>query len=382
MTAYEQADQERKQLWDRKELVKSQMKDITDPEELAEQKKRYSILVAMYEEALLRMEAARPPKDKKRKAPKQRRTALYVDGWLESETACRGEAKDGAVADIFGNTVRWTDLGIEPDDEDKKARLMRCLKRGKASCSPRQQEMLDLFLQGKSLAEIAEATGVDKTTVSKTLKRAKRTINEIEKSMRNEERAKVSGVIDFSSREVAEDILSSLTETQAVYLYLYYGEWLSLRDIGELLNKHYTSVHMGIHRAVKMIREKYNDNEDLMLRGVEDLEPMLYEIYQQPDIEYLVPQRAKDAAKRAYAKRRSPEPMEKKYWHDKEVWNEPLWAQRRVRNIKDSRLLKALQDAAAQRATSVLNLLSKLISYARKKILKGVDSYYEWKKLH
>ena len=155
MTAYEQADQERKQLWDRKELVKSQLKDITDPEELAEQKKRYSILVAMYEEALLRMEAARPPKDKKRKAPKQRRTALYVDGWLESETACRGEAKDGAVADIFGNTVRWTDLGIEPDDEDKKARLMRCLKRGKAACSPRQQEMLDLFLQGKSLAEIA-----------------------------------------------------------------------------------------------------------------------------------------------------------------------------------------------------------------------------------
>lgn len=39
MTAYEQADQERKQLWDRKELVKSQLKDIVDPEELAKQKK-------------------------------------------------------------------------------------------------------------------------------------------------------------------------------------------------------------------------------------------------------------------------------------------------------------------------------------------------------
>ena len=382
MTAYEQADQERKQLWDRKELVKSQLKDITDPEELAEQKKRYSILVAMYEEALLRMEAARPPKDKKRKAPKQRRTALYVDGWLESEAACRGEAKDGAVADIFGNTVRWTDLGIEPDDEDKKARLMRCLKRGKAACSPRQQEMLDLFLQGKSMPEIAKAIGVDKSTVWKTLKRAKKTINEIEGDMRNEERAKALGVIDFSSREVAEDILSSLTETQAVYLYLYYGEWLSLRDIGELLDKGHVSVCRGVHRAVKRIREKYNDNEDLMLCGVEDLEPLLYEIYQQPDIEYLVPQRAKDAAKRAYAKRRSSENREKRALRDREIRNEPLWAQRRVRNIKDSRLLKALQDAAEQRATSVLNLLSKLISYARKKILKGVDSYYEWKKLH
>lgn len=90
MTAYEQADQERKQLWDRKELVKSQMKDITDPEELAKQKKRYGILEAMYEEALLRMEAARPPKDKRRKAPKQRVTALYMDGFLESEATCRG----------------------------------------------------------------------------------------------------------------------------------------------------------------------------------------------------------------------------------------------------------------------------------------------------
>lgn len=78
MTAYEQADQERKQLWDRKELVKSQLKDIVNPEELAKQKKRYGILEAMYEEALLRMEDARPPKDKRRKAPKQRRIALYM----------------------------------------------------------------------------------------------------------------------------------------------------------------------------------------------------------------------------------------------------------------------------------------------------------------
>ena len=382
MTAYEQADQERKQLWDRKELVKSQLKDIVDPEELAKQKKRYGILEAMYEEALLRMEAARPPKDKRRKAPKQRRIALYMEGVLESENACRGEAKDGAVADIFGNTVRWTDLDIDPDDEDRKARLIRCLKRGKVVCSPRQQEMLDLFLQGKSMPEIAKTIGVDKSTVWKTLMRAKKTINEIEGAMRNEERAKALGVIDFSSREVAEDILSSLTETQAVYLYLYYGEWLSLRDIGELLDKNYTAVGKGIHRAVKRIREKYNDNEDLMLCGVEDLEPILYEIYQQPDIEYLVPQRAKDAAKHAYAKRKSPKNMEKRRLHNREIWNEPLWAQRRIRKINDSRLLRALQDAAAQRATSVLHLLSKLISYARKKILKGVDSYYEWKKLH
>lgn len=123
-------------------------------------------------------------------------------------------------------------------------------------------------------------------------------------------------------------------------------------------------------------------NEDLMLCGVEDLEPMLYEIYQQPDIEHLVPQRAKDAAKHAYAKRRFPENMEKRNLRHREIWNEPIWAQRRIRKVNDSRLLRALQDAAAQRATSVLNLLSKLITYARKKILKGVDSYYEWKKLH
>lgn len=77
MTAYEQADQERKQLWDRKELVKSQLKDIVDPEELAKQKKRYGILEAMYEEALLRMEAARPPKDKRRKAQAAQDRSLY-----------------------------------------------------------------------------------------------------------------------------------------------------------------------------------------------------------------------------------------------------------------------------------------------------------------
>ena len=57
MTDYEIAEQERATLYERIKLVKEQMKSITDPQELARQKQRCSILYQMYQEALERKDA-------------------------------------------------------------------------------------------------------------------------------------------------------------------------------------------------------------------------------------------------------------------------------------------------------------------------------------
>lgn len=378
MTDYERADQERATLYERATQVREQLKSITDPAVLAEQKRRLSILEAMYVEALDRMEAARPPAEKKRKAPKQR-VVHYVSAGGDGVTYDWLERNRCTFSDIEGHTVRWEDLGVE--EGSQKERFFRAIKRGRAACSPRQQEMLDLMLQGKSVSEIAETTGVDHSTVSRTLTRAKRTIRKMEDAMARSEKAAAAGAIDVSRREDAERILSVLTETQAVYLYLYYGEWLSMQGIADLLGKDKATVCRTIHRACQRIRDDYNCAEGGVLRGVDALEPMLYEIYQSHAADAIIPQRALDAAKRI---RHRDAARAKAYSKDRRryIFASAMWTHPKTRQEDGSRLLRALRENAAQRAGNMLDWLCALLRYARDKVLRSVDTYYEWQRQH
>lgn len=378
MTAYEIADAERKQFWDRKMLVKEQMQSVTDPAELERQKQRYSILDAMYKDALERMEAARPASQKKRKAPKTR-VVHYVSAGSDGVTYDWLERNHFSFADIEGNTMRWEDLGVE--ESSQKERFFRAIKRGRAACSPRQQEMLDLMLQGKSVCEIAEIIGVDRSTVSCTLTRAKKTIRKMEDAMARSEKTAAAGAIDVSRREVAEHILSVLTETQAVYLYLYYGEWLSMQGIADLLGKDKATVCRTIHRACQRIRDDYNCAEGSVLRGVDALEPMLYEIYQSHAADAIIPQRALEAAKRIQHRDTA---RAKSYSNarNRRIFASAMWTHPKTRQEDGSRLLRALRESAAQRAGSMLEWLCALLRYAKDKVLRSVDTYYEWQRQH
>ena len=53
-------------------------------------------------------------------------------------------------------------------------------------------------------------------------------------------------VVDLADGRVLEAVLSLLTPRQQLYLYLYYGEWLSLREIGRLLRVDHASVLRSI----------------------------------------------------------------------------------------------------------------------------------------
>lgn len=378
MTDYERADQERATLYERKTQVREQLKSITDPVERDAQRKRLGILEAMYKETLDRMEAARPPAEKKQKAPKQR-VVHYVSAGSDGVTYDWLERNRFSFADIEGNTVRWEDLGVEEDSQ--KERFFRATKRGRAVCSPRQREMLDLMLQGKSVSEIAETTGVDRSTVSRTLTRAKRIIRKMEDAMAHSEKIAAAGAIDVSRREVAEHILSVLTETQAVYLYLYYGEWLSMQGIADLLDKDKATVCRTIHRACQRIRDEYDCTEGGVLRGVDALEPMLYEIYLSHAADAIIPQRALEAAKRI---RHRDTARAKAYCKgcSRHIFASAMWTHPKTRQEDGSRLLHALRENAAERAGNMLDWLCALLRYARDKILRSVDTYYEWQCQH
>ena len=153
MTAYEAAVQEKDQLYARIQLVREEIKQEQDPGRRGEQKGRLRILFEMYHESLDRLDALRPPQEKRHKAVK--RTVIHTGvAGADVNSFDFFERCGVTFADLEGNQVRWDDLGS--DNGESRARLMRALRRGRAAVSDRQREMLDLLLQGKTATEIAE----------------------------------------------------------------------------------------------------------------------------------------------------------------------------------------------------------------------------------
>lgn len=256
MTAYEAAVQEKDQLYARIQLVREEIKQEQDTGRRGEQKHRLRILFEMYHESLERLEALRPPQEKRHKAVK--RTVIHTGAaGADVNSFDFFERCDLTFADLEGNQVRWDDLGS--DNGESRARLMRALRRGRAAVSDRQREMLDLLLQGKTATEIAEQLDVNKSTVSRTLLRAKKVLNDKAEDLRQEDLREHPNRLDLAELETARYVLSRLTETQAVYLYLYYGEWLDMRSIGALLGVDHSTVCRTIHRAAGRIRALCTD---------------------------------------------------------------------------------------------------------------------------
>ena len=69
-------------------------------------------------------------------------------------------------------------------------------------------------------------------------------------------------------------VLSLLTPRQQLYLYLYYGEWLSLREIGRLLRVDHASVLRSIRCALERL-EAVTLGTGVEVRGLEALEEAL-----------------------------------------------------------------------------------------------------------
>lgn len=263
----------------------------------------YSILYQMYQEALERKDAARPPAERVRTAPKSRVTsfeARSADGtgtfnWLERNHV--------TFADIEGNTMRWEELGVGLDDGSKKARLIRALKRGKAICSDRQQQMLELSMEGKRVTEIAKILNVDKSTVSRTLNRAHQRIRDLaqfeEQYYEPDCDSEDSSEMDFADPETAKKLLGCLTERQAVYMYLYYGEWLTMEDIGKLLSVDKSTICRTLERAAIRIQGCFPATAQCGVLDLGAIGDVLWTLYQQQEIKSLVPEYAQEAARRA-----------------------------------------------------------------------------------
>ena len=165
------------------------------------------------------------------------------------------------------------------------------------------QEMLELSMEGKRATEIAKILNVDKSTVSRTLSRAHQCIRDLaqfeEQNYKSGSDSEENSGIDLTDPETAKKLLGCLTERQSVYMYLYYGEWLTMENIGKLLNVDKSSICRTLERAAIRIQGCYPATAQCGVLDLSAIGDVLWTLYQQQEIKSLVPEYAQEAARRA-----------------------------------------------------------------------------------
>lgn len=213
-----------------------------------------------------------------------------------------------------GKAVRWSDVegtrweGLEDktwqaveggedsgeplsDPEMMRVSLNRARK-SRVMTSTQEAYMAELLDHGKRKSSIAAEHGKNRTTVSRTLARGRARLEQGVKAayavMRNqgEQNGGVT-VIDLAVPEVLEGILNILTKRQRLYLYFYYGEWMSLREIAVYFG---LASHSTVLRSIQAALDKIGAlamGDQVELRGWDELEERLLEHYNALDLESL-----------------------------------------------------------------------------------------------
>lgn len=171
------------------------------------------------------------------------------------------------------------DQSLDDEIEDGRALLKQVVDSSREHLTPRQSEMFELWkTTGMGPRAIARHMGLNPSTVSRTLRRAKQTIQkEAERQTENQKRLSAC-LLDMSDPNVSTVLLSCVTEKQAVCLYLYYGEWLSIRNIEALTGIDKSSILRNINRALVNIG-KYLGYREIILDNMDSIGDFAYQLY-------------------------------------------------------------------------------------------------------
>ena len=157
---------------------------------------------------------------------------------------------------------------------------------GKDLMSERQWEMFKLWSDGLTMEKISDRLGVDSSTVSRTLHRAKKTLQEIVRC-REVAGAPLSTssvlTLDMSQPDILRVVLSCMTEVQVVYLYLYFGEFLSVREISTLIIRDHSVVSRALHRGLAVIGRSFGVTQVYLL-NMQALGEVAYRFYSEGNV--------------------------------------------------------------------------------------------------
>ena len=159
-----------------------------------------------------------------------------------------------------------------------RAAMRAVLQSGILSVTGRQRMIITMWSEGAEIKDIAELLQVNKSTVSRTLGRAKKNLQRIAERRLVIEKNREWDHLDVSDPEVGKVIMSALTPHQAVCFYLYYSEWLSMREISRLTGIDASSICRTVNRAVARITDLLGENI-AVLDNVDALDEVVYAVY-------------------------------------------------------------------------------------------------------
>lgn len=201
-------------------------------------------------------------------------------------------AGDGAAIDRMQyknwEAMTWNELadaGLSWEEiETGPRRLREVVKNAADILTPTEKKYFDLLAAGKKQKEIAALCGVDDSAVSRRLASAKRKLRDAAEHMaRTDGDYAGPGVrIDAAEPETAKMLLSACTAKQIVYLYLYYGEWLSCGEIGRLLDIDKTAALRGVTRGLAAVGRLF-PGKAILLDNMDALGDVAYALYNQRD---------------------------------------------------------------------------------------------------
>ena len=196
----------------------------------------------------------------------------------------------------------WAELeGAEdPEGPTERDKMRLALAGARSGLTAAQAAYLDQTGQ-KRPAQVARENGKHRSTVCRTLKRGRSRLAADAQALYQLLGRQEGGplVVDLADPAVLKAVLERLTTRQQTYLYLYYGEWLSLREIGSLLGVDHASVLRSIRCGLRRL-EGLALGEQIEVRGLDSLEERLMAHFND------LPPAEEPREKQTYQKRNAP----------------------------------------------------------------------------
>lgn len=174
--------------------------------------------------------------------------------------------------------IEWDRREHSYDEEVNDAHqvLVDTVLQAEKLLTPRQAEIYAMWSQGISMTAISVAMGIDKSTISRTVTRSKKRIREDAEKRLSLLRME-STTVDLSDDRIARLALSCITAHQAICIYLYYGEWLTLRECGNLLSLDHTSILRTVQRGMESISNFFGG--EVTMENVDCIGELAYQEY-------------------------------------------------------------------------------------------------------
>lgn len=155
------------------------------------------------------------------------------------------------------------------DDSDNWEESFDKAEKSLSVLTKKQYQVFSMRKADRKEEDIATDLGVNVSTISRNLNRAIRSAQIEFKRLSIGESD--DGEIDLSNPVIAKNILSFLMPKQIVCLYLYYGLWLSLREIEEIMQVSYASIMQNICRGLSRIGFIF-DNKRIVLKNFDKID--------------------------------------------------------------------------------------------------------------